>query len=208
VDRTQIERRDFPVGPRGYDPAAVDAHLRGVADELERLAGGSTPPVASAPEHVRLIVEVAEASAAALQADADRRAGAHVARVREAAAGMLSRIEDLDDEVTTLLVALRRSGERLAAGLERLDEEVAGGLAATGDGPPVAADPGEPPVNGEDYAAAAPVPPADEAGARLTALHMALAGRPRAEAAAHLAAHYVLPDADGLLDDVYARAGR
>ena len=35
VDRDRIERRDFPTGRRGYDPAAVDEHLRRVADEFE-----------------------------------------------------------------------------------------------------------------------------------------------------------------------------
>ena len=39
VDRDAIERRDFPVGRRGYDQAAVDEHLRRVADELEALRG-------------------------------------------------------------------------------------------------------------------------------------------------------------------------
>ena len=37
MDRDAIERRDFPIGRRGYDQAAVDAHLRRVADELEAL---------------------------------------------------------------------------------------------------------------------------------------------------------------------------
>ena len=35
VDRQGIERRDFPVSRRGYDPAAVDAHLRALASEFE-----------------------------------------------------------------------------------------------------------------------------------------------------------------------------
>ena len=37
VDRQAIERRDFPIGRRGYDPAAVDAHLRSLANEIEEL---------------------------------------------------------------------------------------------------------------------------------------------------------------------------
>ena len=36
LDRQRIERRDFPVSRRGYDPAAVDAHLRDLADNVER----------------------------------------------------------------------------------------------------------------------------------------------------------------------------
>ncbi|MDX6666975.1 MAG: hypothetical protein QOK04_355, partial [Solirubrobacteraceae bacterium] len=27
LDRQSIEKKDFPVGRRGYDPQAVDAHL-------------------------------------------------------------------------------------------------------------------------------------------------------------------------------------
>ena len=60
-------------------------------------------------------------------------------------------------------------------------------------------------------AAAAPEPAApldgDEAGARLTALNMALGGTPREETARYLAEHYSLADPEALLDDVYDRAG-
>ena len=35
LDRQSIEKRDFPIGRRGYDPDAVDAHLSLLADELE-----------------------------------------------------------------------------------------------------------------------------------------------------------------------------
>ena len=37
IDRQAIERRDFPIARRGYDPAAVDAHLRLLANEIEDL---------------------------------------------------------------------------------------------------------------------------------------------------------------------------
>ena len=37
LDRQAVERRDFPISRRGYDPAAVDAHLRALASELEEL---------------------------------------------------------------------------------------------------------------------------------------------------------------------------
>ena len=83
--------------------------------------------------------------------------------------------------------------------------------------PATTADHGEPPVAGEDFAAAAP-PAADlaattagngdEAGARLIALNMALNGTPREETAKYLAEHFALGDAEGLLDDVYTRAER
>ena len=44
LDRQAIERRDFPIGRRGYETAAVDAHLRALAaefEDLQRSAGGA-----------------------------------------------------------------------------------------------------------------------------------------------------------------------
>jgi DivIVA domain-containing protein len=203
VDRDAIERRDFPIGRRGYDQAAVDEHLRRVADALETLRTPTAPPPsplsAGTSEQVRLILEAAEASAAELRADAERRASDHVAEVQRAAGGMLSRLDELERELGTLLAALRASGERLNEGLARLHEQ-AGELG-------VAA---EPPPPEEDFAAAAPAPSAngDEAGARLIALNMALSGTPREETARYLAEHFALDDAEALLDDVYERADR
>jgi DivIVA domain-containing protein len=147
VDRDAIERRDFPVGRRGYDQAAVDAHLRRVADELERLRHrpSTTPLAADTSEQVRVILEAAEASAAQLRDDAGRRAGEHVQRVEDAAGGMLSRLGELERELGGLLDALRRSGERLTEGLARLHEQVG----EAGGAPPAVE--GEP----EDFAGAA-----------------------------------------------------
>ena len=33
LDRSSIQRSDFPTVRRGYEPGAVDAHLREIADE-------------------------------------------------------------------------------------------------------------------------------------------------------------------------------
>ena len=41
LDRQSIEKRDFPIGRRGYDPDAVDAHLALLADEVENLRRSS-----------------------------------------------------------------------------------------------------------------------------------------------------------------------
>jgi DivIVA domain-containing protein len=198
VDRDAIERRDFPVGRRGYDQAAVDAHLREVADEFETLreTPRSAPGAlsAGASEQVRAILEAAEAGAAALRAEAGREAGAHVERVQEAAGGMLSRLDELEGELNKLLEALRASGERLSKGLTQLHAEV-------GD---VAGEPAvEPPAPEEEITVSVN---GDEAGARLIALNMALSGTPREETARYLAENYSLADPEGLLDDVYARA--
>jgi DivIVA domain-containing protein len=236
VDRDAIERRDFPVGRRGYDQAAVDEHLRRVADELENLrerAPARASLSAGTSEQVRVILEAAEASAAELRADAERRATDHVAEIQRAAGGMLSRLDELERELGTLLDALRTSGERLTEGLARLHEDAAGlGVAAAGpaadepaataadepaataadESAPTAAD--EPaadvplPPEEEDFAAAAPSHNGDEAGARLIALNMALSGTPREETARYLAEHFTLADPEALLDDVYERADR
>jgi DivIVA domain-containing protein len=222
VDRDAIERRDFPVGRRGYDPEAVDAHLRRVADEFETLRGrapAASPLAAGASEQVRLILEAAEASAAELRADAGRQAGDHVARVKDAAGGMLSRLDELERELGGLLDALRQSGERLNEGLARLQRQASdlGGDVA----PPrdeinweaarglVVPDDVVLPGDVNEVAEAAPdngAPPSDdEAGARLIALNMALSGTPREETARYLDEHFALADPDALLDDVYDR---
>jgi DivIVA domain-containing protein len=223
MDRESIERRDFPVGRRGYDPAAVDEHLRRVADEIEELRANPNARPAAAPlsagtsEQVRAILEAAETGAAELRAQAGREAGDHVARVEQAAGGMLSRLNELEGELTRLLDTLRASGEKLNEGLAQLQREVGefGGEAREEVSPPdeVSASPDEVVPAAEtaaDVSAPDEVAPlnGDEAGARLIALNMALSGTPREETAAYLAEHYDLADADSLLDDVYSRAGQ
>jgi DivIVA domain-containing protein len=215
VDRDSIQRRDFPVGRRGYDPASVDAHLRTVADELERLRDQPAPAPralsAGTSEQVRLILEAAERSAAQLREQAGRDAGEHVSKVEEATGEMLGRLDALHAELDGLLASLRRSGELLEQGLARLREDVAtvGGDVAPEPLPPEPDPVPEPPVVAPDSPAAPDAPDGepDEAGARLIALNMALSGTPRDETAAYLAEHYTLADPDALLDDVYKRAG-
>jgi DivIVA domain-containing protein len=212
VDRDRIERRDFPTGRRGYDPAAVDEHLRRVADEFE--ARVHPPPLtlsSGASEQVRLILEAAERSASELRSKAGEEASDHVARVQEAADGMLAKLDALEGELERLVTALRMGGERLVQGLAELQSEVAGGDVALP--PPVELED----VVVEDFAAAAPASApapdpapasADEAGARLIALNMALSGSSREDTARYLADHFGLAEPDALLDDVYARAGQ
>jgi DivIVA domain-containing protein len=224
MDRESIERRDFPVGRRGYDQGAVDEHLRRVADEIDALRASPNARPAPAPlsagtsEQVRAILEAAETGAAELRAQAGREAGDHVARVEQAAGGMLSRLNELEGELNRLLDALRASGEKLNEGLAQLQRDVGefGGETAE---PEVAAPrdevtpPGDevsPPPDEVSAPSRDDVAPlnGDEAGARLIALNMALSGTPRDETAAYLAEHYDLADAEALLDDVYSRAGQ
>jgi DivIVA domain-containing protein len=194
VDRDGIQRRDFPTGRRGYDPAAVDEHLRRVADAFESNSPLPAPSfAASTSDQVREILEAAERSVASVRAEASREASDHVSQVQQATAGMLSKLDELESELGRLLTALRESGARLTAGLEQLRADVAG-------------TPAEPIAEPNP----APVTPlsTDDSGARLIALNMALSGTSREEPAAYLAEHFELADPDALLDDVYARAGR
>src|SRR5205807_5310387 len=87
LDRQSIEKRDFPIGRRGYEPEAVDAFLAQLADEVDALARAqkrrTTESLASAAsEQVRSIVEAAEASAA----DIERSAEEEAAQIRSDAA--------------------------------------------------------------------------------------------------------------------------
>ncbi len=113
LDRQSIEKRDFPIGRRGYEPVAVDAHLAAIAREVEALkraqasapsaaearpAGTSLAAVASA--QVQAIVEAAESSAAAIERDA-RDAAEQVAQdaAREAARTRDEAVERSQDHV-------------------------------------------------------------------------------------------------------------
>jgi DivIVA domain-containing protein len=198
VDRELIQRRDFPTGRRGYDIAAVDEHLRRVADAFEHNAPVASPSLAATTaEQVRSILEAAERSVSEVRAQAGRDASDHVARVQSAADGMLAKLDQLESELTRLMTSLRAAGEQLTEGLAALQADVAQG--APRDAVPAV----------ETPPAADPAPPdGGDAGARLVALNMALSGSSREETAAYLAEHFALADAEALLDDVYARAGR
>jgi DivIVA domain-containing protein len=236
LDRDDIERHDFPTARRGYDPGAVDAHLRRVADEFDKLgrpAPAPAPPqpglAAGASQQVRAILEAAEAGAAELRAEAGAEARGHVERVEGAANEMVTRLGELQGELDRLLGALKASASVLSEGLldMRARVEEMGGTIDVPDvpttghsGPEVEAEPtaveeepaAEEPIVEEPAAeepGAAPTERStDEEGARLAALNLALGGTPREEAERYLAEHFDLADPAALLDDVYARVGR
>ena len=148
-DRQAVERRDFPIGRRGYDPAAVDAHLRALADELEELqrraiTGGADVSVAStAGTQVQSILQAAETAAAEIERhalenarqvredadrDADRtreeaveRARQHVAAVAQVTARLLEHVGSMDGEVSALVESMRAGAGRLAADLSAVE---------------------------------------------------------------------------------------
>jgi DivIVA domain-containing protein len=253
LDRQTIEKRDFPVGRRGYDTAAVDAHLKSVADLVEAFAeaGPSETPASlatAASDQVRAIVEAAEATAAEIEraansaadrtrddaesdarrtrAEAGEQAREHVARVSEATAAMLERIDAMESEIGALGEALRTGAHRLTADLALLEADVRalGGEAAPvravaaeqqtrevpaaePTGPVAAAIEPEPEFASEPEFDAEPEPAAaaDDEGARLIAFNMALNGTPRDETDRYLAENFQLPDRARLLDEVYAQ---
>jgi small-conductance mechanosensitive channel len=103
LDRQTIEKRDFPIGRRGYEPATVDAHLAKIAREIEELrraqasapsasqpASGGTSLAAVASAQVQAIVEAAESSAAAIERDARE----HAEQVAQDAAREAQRTRD------------------------------------------------------------------------------------------------------------------
>jgi cell division septum initiation protein DivIVA len=147
LDRQSIEKKDFPIGRRGYDPEAVDSHLTWIASEIEELKLSSrrrTETLASsASEQVRAIIEAAEASAAQIQSDAETQAreirteaaaeadaartGAtsqarsYVSRVSESTAVMMQRLDAMQGELSTLTDSLRTGANRLNADLQLLE---------------------------------------------------------------------------------------
>ena len=146
LDRQDIERRDFPIGRRGYEPEAVDAHLRRVAEDLDELRRADRPSTASlassAADQVRSIVEAAETTASDIKhqaedeasgtrsradadaektrADATDQARAHVASVQEATQTMLERVDAMESELGALVESLRTGANRLTADLTLL----------------------------------------------------------------------------------------
>jgi len=150
LDRQAIERRDFPIGRRGYDPAAVDAHLRELALEVEELqralSSGASPEqslASTAGSQVQSILEAAETTAAdierraaedarqareAADRDAERvreeaieKARSHVGAVAAVAATLLDRVSGMDGEVRALAESLRAGAARLAADLAAVE---------------------------------------------------------------------------------------
>jgi len=162
LDRQSIEKKDFPIGRRGYDPEAVDAHLTWIAREIEELKLSSrrrTETLAtSASEQVRAIVEAAEASAAQIQSeaetqareirteaaaeadaartDATTQARTYVSRVSESTGVMMQRLDAMQSELSSLTDSLRTGANRLNADLQLLDgnfDEVRGAVGSRGN---------------------------------------------------------------------------
>ena len=237
MKREEVVRSDFPSSRKGYDREAVDAHLRRVADELERnkgrTAGGSLAETAG--EKVASVIGAAEEKAAELEREARERADEIVAtarseareqveRAQAAVAGLVSQADELRQRVGALGRGL---GSDVAAETEPATVPEPTVPQPEVDPSPVVVPEPEPPR--EPLPEPDPVPqpqpqpqppepsepsaPAaagngDEAGARLVAMKMALDGSSREEVQRHLAEAYGLADSEELLDDIFARVGR
>ena len=141
LDRQFIEKKDFPIGRRGYDPATVDEHLRRLADRVEhqdaRLAEAdalaaqaaaesrAAPPAppaesqslaAAASEHVQTIIAAAETSAAEMR----RSAADEASEVRRRAAEEADRTRaaaasEARDHVARVSASVASMGDRIDA---------------------------------------------------------------------------------------------
>jgi DivIVA domain-containing protein len=147
LDRQSIEKKDFPIGRRGYDPDAVDRHLNVVADEVDELKSNARKRTESlaeaAADQVRAIVEAAETSATQIRSDAEKdareirrearndakqaredattQAGQYVANVSAATRTMTERLDAIEQEFGTLLDSLRTSVARSGSDLQLLE---------------------------------------------------------------------------------------
>ena len=186
LDRQSIEKRDFPIGRRGYDPAAVDAHLSEIAAQVEELRLSarrhSESLATSASEQVRAIVEAAEASAAeilrqaeteareiraeaaqeaqASRTDATTQAREYVGRVSESTTVLLQRLNAMESELSSLIDGLRTGGNRLNADLQLLEGNFEGVRDAVGPRASFASE-AEPSISGPLATDVAQVPEAD-----------------------------------------------
>jgi DivIVA domain-containing protein len=151
LDRQGIERRDFPIVRRGYDPASVDAHLRALAADVEELqreasSRGRESLASTAGTQVQGILEAAQATAETIEreaaqdaqrardaANADARrtreeavatAQEHVAAVSKAAETLLARVGSMDEETQRLVDSLRAGAGRLAGDLAAVETEM------------------------------------------------------------------------------------
>ena len=150
LDRHFIERNDFGVARRGYDPDEVDRHLREIADaiaELKRNQRRSPSSLASAAaDQVRGIVEAAERSAGEIQeqaegeakrivddasqraretrekADAD--AAQRVESAEESTNRMLERTGSVESEIDRLLGEMRSAAGALVENLRNSATEL------------------------------------------------------------------------------------
>ncbi|MFL5846539.1 MAG: DivIVA domain-containing protein, partial [Solirubrobacteraceae bacterium] len=192
LDRQSVEKRDFPIGRRGYEPEAVDEHLARLADEIDSLKRQSerrTPTesiAAVASQQVAAIVQAAETTAADLErqaaeeadrirreAESEARATRdeaiqasqdHVGKVGDSVSHMLQRVDAMEAELGALVESLRTGANRLQADLTLLEGNMGELYGSAGSGRPARAV-SESPRTVPAPAAPAEAPPAPQAAA-------------------------------------------
>ena len=80
LDRQSIEKRDFPIGRRGYEPAAVDAHLATLAREVDALKRAKSSEPSASAEARRPGESLASVASSQVQAIVEAAAGSRDAR--------------------------------------------------------------------------------------------------------------------------------
>lgn len=188
LDRQVIERRDFPIVRRGYDPASVDAHLRALAADLEELrreasSRGHESLASVAGTQVQGILEAAQATAETIERDAAQdaqrvreeanadalrtreeaiaRSREHVAAVTQATEMLLARVGTMDTETQTLVESLRSGASQLAGDLAAAETNMSALYDAAAGRTGIGESPAEPAAayNGDDLAPVAAPPP-------------------------------------------------
>jgi hypothetical protein len=156
-------------------------------------------------------------------------------RVREVLQGAEEQakkvMEDAEAEVKRIRQAAAEQGHKLIEDARHALDDLEGRLDPTSPPeppkpPPAAPEPPAPKPPAPEPVGAEPAPPepgpkkeapvpnaaappsGDESAARLVAMKMALDGTPRDEVRAKLAADYSVEDLDGLLEVVFAKAGK
>jgi DivIVA domain-containing protein len=158
LDRHNIEKKDFPLGRRGYDPDAVDAHLSALAEEVaafkEESRRRSDTVAASASDRVRAIVEAAEQSASDIhraaeddareireeatseanstRENAQREAREYLDKVSASTTAMLERVNAMEQEMNAMVESVRTGSNRLNGDLQQLENglsDVSGAIA-------------------------------------------------------------------------------
>jgi hypothetical protein len=150
LDGQSIERRDFPIARRGYEPAAVDAHLRALTAAVAQLSAQARQGEsmgAAAGTQVQGILDAAEAAATQIASESQQQAArtlqearlaaqrtrgeaiaaaqAHLAAVAQAAAALQSRVEAMDADLRGLTETLRAGGAKLAQELVSVERDMA-----------------------------------------------------------------------------------
>ena len=137
MEREEIQRSDFPTARKGYEPAAVDAHLRKLAGfyaqleaEMSRKPSGSLAEATA--ERVGSILEAAERKAAELETDARGKAEEILAQARQEARQQVERAQAAAAKLVEQAEGLREAigglgesaGSELRESAQRLGERV------------------------------------------------------------------------------------